>query len=524
MTKRRRRWRILLAIPIILFVLLVLAAWPGSSTFTVSPETTYVTGPLDKDGYVDYVTALNERLRGDITPEQNANVLIWQALGPKPEGPDGSRMQPEYFQWLGVPQPPDEGEYLVSFTTILTEKVIGDAPVRREEWYDREYRASSLPWSEKAEPELAEWLKRNEKPLAMMIEATKRPEYYNPLTPKMPSLLNALLPTVQRCRETAAILTCRAMLRVSLGRIDDAWQNLLACHRLGRILARGGTLIEGLVGIAIDAVANNASISFLYHTKPDPKRIEMYLRDLNSLPAMPGAAEKIDLAERLMGLETVMLIPQYGTDFLEQLPGAGFPPTKRTKFRDRLFSQSIDWDPALQIVNQWYDRLVAAARINDPEAFRQESDELKMELKSLKDRTGTTMVIAQFSGPKKRGEAIGNLIVGLMVPSLDKIIFASQRSRQFQHNLHLAFALAAYRADHGRYPAKLDEVAPKYLPAVHDDIFSGKPLIYRPSDDGYLLYSVGLNGLDDDGRSFDDEPRGDDLVVRMPVPEPKRKE
>jgi len=43
-------------------------------------------------------------------------------------------------------------------------------------------------------------------------------------------------------------------------------------------------------------------------------------------------------------------------------------------------------------------------------------------------------------------------------------------------------------------------------------------LIYRLEHDGYLLYSVGVNGLDDDGRGPDDQPRGDDLSVRMPPP------
>src|SRR5712664_4809777 len=54
--------------------------------FTVGKDTTYVTGPLDKDGYIDYPAALNERLGKGVTPENNANVLIWKALGPRPEG------------------------------------------------------------------------------------------------------------------------------------------------------------------------------------------------------------------------------------------------------------------------------------------------------------------------------------------------------------------------------------------------------------------------------------------------------
>ena len=100
---RRRSWSIVLGILVLLVALLAFAAWPGSSTFTVSPQTTYVTGPLDKDGYVDYVTALNERLGKGIAPEKNANILICQALGPHPEG---SILPAEYFQWLGIDPPP----------------------------------------------------------------------------------------------------------------------------------------------------------------------------------------------------------------------------------------------------------------------------------------------------------------------------------------------------------------------------------------------------------------------------------
>ncbi|HEV3447483.1 MAG TPA: hypothetical protein VG099_22775, partial [Gemmataceae bacterium] len=75
-----------------------------------------VTGPLDKDGYVEYVTALNERLGKGTTPEKNANVLICQALGPHPEG---SILPAEYFQWLGIDPPPEKGAYLVSWNSYL---------------------------------------------------------------------------------------------------------------------------------------------------------------------------------------------------------------------------------------------------------------------------------------------------------------------------------------------------------------------------------------------------------------------
>ena len=125
---------------------------------------------------------------------------------------------------------------------------------------------------------------------------------------------------------------------------------------------------------------------------------------------------------------------------------------------------------------------------------------------------------------RERGEQIGNILIGLLLPALDKIQDAYDRTEQTQINLHIAFALAAYRADAGRYPVRLDDLAPKYLARIPADVFSGKPLIYRPTENDYLLYSVGVNGIDEDGRWTEDEPRGDDLRVRMPVPEPARKD
>jgi len=32
------------------------------------------------------------------------------------------------------------------------------------------------------------------------------------------------------------------------------------------------------------------------------------------------------------------------------------------------------------------------------------------------------------------------------------------------------------------------------------DIINGKPLIYRNTTDGFILYSVGINGMDEGGR------------------------
>src|SRR5262245_32819830 len=85
-------------------------AAPAKPKITVGKETTYVTGPLDKEGYVDYVAALNQRLSKGVTPENNANILLWKSFGPKPEG---AAMPAAFWKWLGIDPLPEKGEYFV---------------------------------------------------------------------------------------------------------------------------------------------------------------------------------------------------------------------------------------------------------------------------------------------------------------------------------------------------------------------------------------------------------------------------
>jgi hypothetical protein len=534
---RLRRWWPVLAG--VLLALLIYAAWPGRSTFTVGKETTYITEPLDANGHPDYQAALNERLREGVTPETNANVLLWQAMGPRPEG---SLMPTDYFRWLGVDQPPEEGNYFV-FSDKFFDAHLKDRPEkepeegwdednqppdRKQEWWDRMERTRKWPWTVKEQPDVADWLKRNDKPLALVIEATKRSQYYNPLATKRtdpgePKLLNSLLPNVQRCRDLANALASRAMGRVGAGDHDGAWQDLMACQRLGRLVARGATLIDSLVGIALVAVATDAQLAFLSHGKHSSKQLLTWLEDLRNLGPMPPLATKMDLGERFVMLDAVVNIAKQPPGSTDRIAGPAAAQSS-PPFVDRLFTRSIDWDPALRNMNRAYDRAAEAARLPERAARKRESARIEDDFEQANAAARQASAFEKVAmGKSETGERMGNILIALLLPAMQKIQDAMDRIEQSQRNLHVAVALAAYRADSGRYPAGLAELAPEYLPSVPNDIFSGGPLIYRPEKDGYLLYSVGINGQDDGGRWTDDDPPGDDLRVRMPVPEPKPK-
>ncbi|HEY5909488.1 MAG TPA: hypothetical protein VJA21_02670 [Verrucomicrobiae bacterium] len=59
--------------------------------------------------------------------------------------------------------------------------------------------------------------------------------------------------------------------------------------------------------------------------------------------------------------------------------------------------------------------------------------------------------------------------------------------------------LRCYQADHGRAPAALEELVPKYLIRIPTDPFTGRALTYKPQGTNWLVYSVGPDRVDDGG-------------------------
>ncbi|HMC65738.1 MAG TPA: hypothetical protein VKI65_12430, partial [Gemmataceae bacterium] len=495
------------------------AAKAHKPKFTISKETTYVTGPLDKDGYIDYAAALNKRLSQGVTPANNANVLLWQALGPQP---DGKKMPAEFFELMGTKPPPERGEYFVDLYRYIIEHAKVDGYEDRKKIYDQIDPTRHRPWTPQQYPRIASWLKVNEKPLALVLEATRRPVCFSPLVPSKSDkgssgLLGAFIPPgMQKCREMVNALTARAMLHAGQGRREEAWQDLLACHRLARLLGSGPTLIEGLVGVAIDSITVEADLALLASTDLSKKQIEDCLHDLQKLPPIRKPAAQVDVGERFLFLDIVMMAARRGPEYLEPFSGLGWPNIPDATAKK--FWNTIDWGPTMRTGNQWYDRLVAAMRVKDRASRETELDKLETDFKMLKKKLADSPLNEADltkEPAKTLSKALGDILLTMFFPAVRRVQQSADRAEQMQNNLYLAFALAAYQRAHGRYPAKLEALVPKYLAEIPVDLFSGKPLTYRPSKDGYLLYSVGVNGRDDEGRGPLDDPRGDDLSVRM---------
>lgn len=110
------------------------------------------------------------------------------------------------------------------------------------------------------------------------------------------------------------------------------------------------------------------------------------------------------------------------------------------------------------------------------------------------------------------------------LPNYSRALATAARNENFRAMAVTSIALKRHSLRHGNHPGQLTALVPDYLAEVPLDWLSGRPLRYRLNADGtYLLYSVGMDGVDDDGVptasmwSSGDSAKGD-LVWPQAVP------
>jgi len=517
--------------------------WGGKSAMTISEETTHIVEPLDEEGYVDYVAALNAKSRRDVTPENNAVVLLWQAVGPGEilQG-DGEEACRQLACELGMSPLSEEGEYFLPLDDYGSElqkagpppqthssgnQTPGDEAYDREYWWDvlREQfdRASERPWSAEEFPELAAWLERNEAPLGLMVEASWRERYYSPLIraehPFWP--LNHVVQSRLQCRDACTALAVRAMLHLHEANVDEARQHFAALHRWARLVGQGPFLAEGGVARGIDGMACRGAAAIGHHGNLATDEIRQYRADLDRLGPMPKSVEKLDVAERYLFLDSMITIARGEPCYWDGLGNhRGQLPHE---IPHKLHTRAVNWDTVLRMGNGLYDRAVEIGRIADRVERARAILELKKEIKREARADGGLKSLIQSSLIKGPGKAItertGRGFLSDFVAEISYFFGDESEAAMMLQLADTSLALAAYRAHHGGYPEMLADLVPEYVDEVPRDVFTNDELRYARIDDDYLLYSVGPNGEDEEGRTSDSRPVGDDVVIRTaPVP------
>ncbi len=480
------------------------------SPITISPETTVIAGPILENGYVDYIAAMNQQLSQGVTTENNAALLLLQVTGPHEIG----RNTAQYCQMLGVPELPLDGAYLV--TAERFEVPAENAEVSQQRLADHG-QASKGPWTAEQIPALARWLEQSTTQFDLIEKATRRTRYYTPLiSGDPPSMVGVLLPQAQTSRTIARSLMIRCMFRLGKGDVAGAWQDIQSMHRLARLVGQGPTLIEGLVGIAIDSMAQAATVQVAQSEFLTPEWASTMMKDVDALKPVCVMADKVNIAERFMFLDSVGFLLREGPDGLHTMLGEQ-PESAGMKMIGQFMMMSIDANKTLKMGNRWYDKLHANLSLPTFAERRAAATLLQTELQELRaDATGATAALVVLGGSgAERGELFADILVSMLLPAIQQVDIASERILVRRDLSKLALALRMHHMETGSFPADLNRLAPRYLPEVPSDHLSGQPLRYVPGEASCKFSSAGSNGQHDANLEAVGAAQSDDLVVEL---------
>jgi len=511
-----RKFRLIAACVVAVAIIALLVAWRSAVQrrvlITISEATTRITGPLSEDGSVDYIAAINQETSRGVTPENNAVVLLRQALGTA--NLEAAFRDGRYFPMLGIDPPPEEGDYFIPFEKFA-------APSQDTEEYS-EYRdpfaapvedpfdaAMARPWVARQYPVVARWLKANNRPLELTVEASLRQRYYSPLiSPADPPLLMAVLyPYLFEFREMVKALVARAMWRVGRGEIDAARADLMACHRLARLADQGSTAVNTLAAGNIEETVCRAEAALAHFGNLTDDQARRMQADLAALPPLSPIAARIDISERYVFLDTVGVMARLGISTLMDDGLSEDHPL--WEYGQKMGADAmVDWNFVLRMGNSYYDRMVEAMnrptyseRVAAIAAIEEENAETVRQARDAEESMAT--FFPGQSPRKSASQLVGGLLLGMTADPLSDVKSAEARTATHQQLARVAIALAAYRAEFCGYPEQLAELDPNYITPLPVDLFTQGELRYRRQSDGYILYSVGPDGIDDDGRDRD---------------------
>jgi len=322
-----------------------------------------------------------------------------------------------------------------------------------------------------------EGLHRNQEVLALVERATAMPECRFDID--WSQGMSALFPQFAWLRGDARLLELQAMALCEEGKADEALQATAQMVDLSNSLKGTPNLISLLVRVSIDSMALGAVERTIYDSTPSPnvcRVAEAVLARVEFRGALVRALE----AKRAMDLDVFEGIREGRPGMSARNIGGELD--MLALWGGRYPTHCLPYDTLFLLKGM--ELYIERAKL----PFFERDSRLPPELERVR---------AQLESPFPFPPRILSL---MLLPAYDGI---PRRVAQGEANVGLArvaLLLKAYRGEQGHYPESLEELARYEGKELPLDPCSGQPFHYRRNGSGFILYSVGTDGVDDGGK------------------------
>jgi hypothetical protein len=293
-------------------------------------------------------------------------------------------------------------------------------------------------------------------------------------------------------RQAAQDLRDQAIWLAGNGDIDQALQSVTTIGRMARHAGRPGIMLRhGLVGPALNGLAQVTAFELLAECTIGADLLEAFQQNMEA--TLVAQAPLSFAGERIRLLNVVQhCFSDDGKGDGHLIVGTVFD----------AYRQMEELPNELADAAAYLNHLVIAWRHPSRKETAELLEDLFTRLDELARQTPWQLHQTSMNYEEEIRKRIAGyyfLELGQLDRSLSRPIEIHHRARVSGEALVATIAVLRYRQDNGQWPESLEElVGDGYMPRVPVDPFSGNALVYRPTGETFLLYSLGAD-FDDDG-------------------------
>jgi hypothetical protein len=384
--------------------------------------------------------------------------------------------------------PEDATEIMEAYDQLLftTMKPLqaSDVPWRDvpQRWHD---------WSDETRQQVAELLAEHQEVVREIRETAERGGPVYPLDFSKGLAMD--LPHLAPMRECARLLRADAIIKAMEGNKSEAFEDIIAGMKLGEALAQEPVLISQLVRIAMNGILSSGLQASLDGGDLSPEQTRRLMMQIARARDRRAFADSL-AGELHVGLQIFSGLragDPAKLNALNQAMGVGSQDTMDKLFRD--FYRSPFGRPWLNMDAATYADIIGRACSAAEQPYYEAAPELNQ----------IEMDFANLP--------LTRVLSNRLTPGLMRACEAQARHEAILDLMQIGILVEQHHARTGSYPETLDAIVPELGGSLPVDPFTGKPYQYQPSDDGFLLYSIGQNLIDDGGTH---EFRSGDIVWR----------
>jgi hypothetical protein len=359
---------------------------------------------------------------------------------------------------------------------------------------------------------IGRWLEQNEAAWRQFKAGSEKSYCYRPYAydpnDRDKSLWSIPLPPLNPLRDLTRMGIWRSRIDRDQGRLQQSIDDCLAVARSANHWQGKGTLVQQLVGLAINNMAHEEILNILADRKLSADELEGLQEQLSKI--YPGNYPSINIeSERLIFMDVVQhsftdggpggghLIPGSWEKYTDLNFPAPAPDADETE--ERLF---MPFYTAVSMLHARRDATVAKAN----EIFDLQNKLTRMtpyERHVSNIKTPDEIMYDSWKGYRF-------LLIQIFLPATTRVSELAYRGKMVHEATLAITAILRWRLQNNQYPAALDELtAAGLLKDLPKDPYSDKSLVYKKKDDDFTLYSIGPNFKDDGGEVFmkDGNPR-----------------